>query len=102
MPSDYCTSLWGQCYDLGLLQLVSNINKYVHRIRRTGRCGNTRRAVSSYDLEEVASSSGFNPARKDFGATDTRKGAAFQQSNGAHSQLAAQAAADEEEEEEWE
>ena len=22
MPSAYCTSLWGQCYDLGLLQLV--------------------------------------------------------------------------------
>lgn len=31
--------------------LPSNIDEYVHRIGRTGRCGNTGRAVSFYDLE---------------------------------------------------
>ncbi|KAF7655139.1 hypothetical protein LDENG_00060090 [Lucifuga dentata] len=107
--------------------LPSNIDEYIHRIGRTGRCGNTGRAVSFFDpvadnqlarslitvlskaqqevplwLKEVAfsGSSGFNPARN-FGATDTRKGAAFQQSNVAQSQPAAQAAADEEQEK-WE
>lgn len=29
--------------------LPSNIDDYVHRIGRTGRCGNTGRAVSFYD-----------------------------------------------------
>lgn len=31
--------------------LPSNIDEYVHRIGRTGRCGNTGRAVSFYDPE---------------------------------------------------
>lgn len=29
LPSAYCTSLWGQCYDLGLLQLVRS--RYIHK-----------------------------------------------------------------------
>ena len=32
--------------------LPSNIDDYVHRIGRTGRCGNTGRAVSFYDPEQ--------------------------------------------------
>uniref|UniRef100_A0A669C234 RNA helicase n=1 Tax=Oreochromis niloticus TaxID=8128 RepID=A0A669C234_ORENI len=83
--------------------LPNNIDEYVHRIGRTGRCGNTGRAVSFYDpgadselarslvtilskaqqevpswLEESAfsghSPSGFNPPRKHFASTDLRKG----------------------------
>ncbi|XP_073318480.1 probable ATP-dependent RNA helicase DDX4 [Pagrus major] len=102
--------------------LPKDIDEYVHRIGRTGRCGNTGRAVSFYDpeadgqlarplvtilskaqqevpswLEESAlsgpGSSGFNPSRKTFASTDTRKGGSFQE-NGAQSQPAAQAAAD--------
>nr|AEO36953.1 vasa [Oreochromis aureus] len=83
--------------------LPNNIHEYVHRIGRTGRCGNTGRAVSFYDpgadcelarslvtilskaqlevpswLEEFAfsghSPSRFNPPRKQFASTDLRKG----------------------------
>ncbi|XP_026219358.1 probable ATP-dependent RNA helicase DDX4 [Anabas testudineus] len=107
--------------------LPNNIDEYVHRIGRTGRCGNTGRAVSFYDpeadgqlarslvtilskaqqevpswLEESAfstpSTAGFNPARKNFASTDTRKGGSFEV-NMLMSQPAAQAAADDEE---WE
>ncbi|XP_036382742.1 probable ATP-dependent RNA helicase DDX4 [Megalops cyprinoides] len=83
--------------------LPSGIDEYVHRIGRTGRCGNTGRAVSFFDphtdtplarslvkvlsgaqqevppwLEEIAFSAhgttGFNPRGKVFASTDTRKG----------------------------
>ncbi|XP_039997922.1 probable ATP-dependent RNA helicase DDX4 isoform X2 [Xiphias gladius] len=83
--------------------LPSNIDEYVHRIGRTGRCGNTGRAVSFYDpdadgqlarslvsilskaqqevpswLEEYAlsapSTTGVNPPRKNLASRDTRKG----------------------------
>ncbi|KAA8579859.1 hypothetical protein FQN60_006952 [Etheostoma spectabile] len=82
--------------------LPNNIDEYVHRIGRTGRCGNTGKAVSFYDpeadgqlarslvtilskaqqevpswLEESAFSgpgaTGFNPSRKGFASTDSRK-----------------------------
>uniref|UniRef100_A0A3B4XND6 RNA helicase n=1 Tax=Seriola lalandi dorsalis TaxID=1841481 RepID=A0A3B4XND6_SERLL len=79
--------------------LPNNIDEYVHRIGRTGRCGNTGRAVSFYDpdndgqlagslvsilskaqqevpswLEEcVFSGSGVNPSRRTFASTDSRK-----------------------------
>ncbi|KAJ8285241.1 hypothetical protein GJAV_G00024560 [Gymnothorax javanicus] len=82
--------------------LPSTIEEYVHRIGRTGRCGNTGRAVSFFDpaadtplarslvkvlsgaqqevpswLEEVAFSAhgttGFNPRGKVFASVDTRK-----------------------------
>nr|ACV69940.1 vasa [Osphronemus goramy] len=107
--------------------LPSNIDEYVHRIGRTGRCGNTGRAVSFYDpeadghlarslvgvlskaqqevpswLEEAAfsgpSSTGFNPPRKNFASTDTRQRGLLQDTS-VMSQPAAQPAADEEE---WE
>ncbi|GLD64760.1 AHG95980.1 ATP-dependent RNA helicase [Lates japonicus] len=106
--------------------LPNNIDEYVHRIGRTGRCGNVGRAVSFYDpdadvqlarslvtvlskaqqevpswLEEHAFSglsTGFNPPRKNFASTDSRKGGSFQD-NMMKSQPAALAAADEEE---WE
>ncbi|XP_044043855.1 probable ATP-dependent RNA helicase DDX4 isoform X2 [Siniperca chuatsi] len=107
--------------------LPNNIDEYVHRIGRTGRCGNIGRAVSFYDpdadgqlarslvtvlskaqqevpswLEESAFSgpgtTGFNPPRKNFASTDSRKGGSFQ-NNSVKSQLAAQTAADDEE---WE
>ncbi|XP_032361791.1 putative ATP-dependent RNA helicase DDX4 isoform X2 [Etheostoma spectabile] len=107
--------------------LPNNIDEYVHRIGRTGRCGNTGKAVSFYDpeadgqlarslvtilskaqqevpswLEESAFSgpgaTGFNPSRKGFASTDSRKGGSFQD-NGTRSQPAAQTAADDEE---WE
>ncbi|XP_054864120.1 probable ATP-dependent RNA helicase DDX4 isoform X2 [Amphiprion ocellaris] len=84
--------------------LPNNIDEYVHRIGRTGRCGNTGRAVSFYDpdtdnqlaralvtilsqaqqevpswLEERAfsghGSSGFSTPRcRTFASTDSRKG----------------------------
>uniref|UniRef100_A0A3Q1FLK9 RNA helicase n=1 Tax=Acanthochromis polyacanthus TaxID=80966 RepID=A0A3Q1FLK9_9TELE len=84
--------------------LPNNIDEYVHRIGRTGRCGNTGRAVSFYDpdtdnqlaralvtilsqaqqevpswLEEGAfsghgSSSFSTPRHKTFASTDSRKG----------------------------
>ncbi|XP_071320116.1 probable ATP-dependent RNA helicase DDX4 isoform X2 [Trachinotus anak] len=107
--------------------LPNNIDEYVHRIGRTGRCGNTGRAVSFYDpgadgqlarslvtilskaqqevpswLEECAfsgsSGSGVNPPRRTFTSTDTRKGSSFQDSS-VRVQTAAPAAADDEE---WE
>ncbi|XP_034720052.1 probable ATP-dependent RNA helicase DDX4 isoform X3 [Etheostoma cragini] len=107
--------------------LPNNIDEYVHRIGRTGRCGNTGKAVSFYDpeadgqlarslvtilskaqqevpswLEESAFSgpgaTGFNPSRKGFASTDSRMGGSFQD-NGTRSQPAAQTAADDEE---WE
>ncbi|KAM6892904.1 putative ATP-dependent RNA helicase DDX4 [Lycodopsis pacificus] len=106
--------------------LPNNVDEYVHRIGRTGRCGNIGRAVSFYDpdtdcqlarslvtvlskaqqevpswLEESALSSGgpagFNPPRKGFASTDSRKGGSFQEKD-VRSQPAAQPA----EEEEWE
>ncbi|TNN32141.1 putative ATP-dependent RNA helicase DDX4 [Liparis tanakae] len=106
--------------------LPNNIDEYVHRIGRTGRCGNTGKAVSFYDpdtdaqlarslvtvlskaqqevpswLEESAFSSGgaagFNPSRKGFASTDSRKGGSFQDQD-PRSQPAAAAP----EEDEWE
>uniref|UniRef100_A0A8C2GY47 RNA helicase n=1 Tax=Cyprinus carpio TaxID=7962 RepID=A0A8C2GY47_CYPCA len=82
--------------------LPSSIDEYVHRIGRTGRCGNIGRAVSFFNpesdtplarslvkvlsgaqqevpkwLEEIAFSAhgttGFNPRGKVFASTDTRK-----------------------------
>nr|ADD81194.1 vasa [Auxis thazard] len=105
--------------------LPNNIDEYVHRIGRTGRCGNTGRAVSFYDpdadgqlarslitvlskaqqevpswLEESAFSgpavTGFNPSRKTFASTDSRKGGSFQD-NSVQSQPAVAA-----DDEEWE
>ncbi|XP_054479832.1 probable ATP-dependent RNA helicase DDX4 [Anoplopoma fimbria] len=107
--------------------LPNNIDEYVHRIGRTGRCGNTGRAVSFYDpdadsqlsrslvtvlskaqqevpswLEESAFSNpgtgGFNPTRKSFASTDSRKGGSFHEKD-ARSPPAAQTADDEDE---WE
>ncbi|XP_029302236.1 putative ATP-dependent RNA helicase DDX4 [Cottoperca gobio] len=107
--------------------LPHNIDEYVHRIGRTGRCGNIGRAVSFYDpdadgqlsrslltvlskaqqevpswLEESAFScsgaAGFNPPRKSFAATDSRKGGSFHD-NSTSSQPAVPQTADEEE---WE
>ncbi|XP_031707949.1 putative ATP-dependent RNA helicase DDX4 isoform X2 [Anarrhichthys ocellatus] len=107
--------------------LPNNVDEYVHRIGRTGRCGNIGRAVSFYDpdtdgqlarslvtvlskaqqevpswLEESALSSGgpagFNSPRKGFALTDSRKGGSFQEKD-VRGQPAAQPA---EEEEEWE
>ncbi|XP_060752144.1 probable ATP-dependent RNA helicase DDX4 [Tachysurus vachellii] len=86
--------------------LPKDIDEYVHRIGRTGRCGNTGRAVSFFDpepdtplarslvkvlsgaqqevpswLEEIAFSAhgttGFNPRGKVFASTDTRRGESF-------------------------
>nr|BBB36990.1 Vasa protein [Argyrosomus japonicus] len=83
--------------------LPNNIDEYVHRIGRTGRCGNIGRAVSFYDpdadnqlarslvtilskaqqevpswLEESAFSgpgaTGFNPSKRNFASSDSRKG----------------------------
>ncbi|XP_072564073.1 probable ATP-dependent RNA helicase DDX4 isoform X16 [Paramormyrops kingsleyae] len=87
--------------------LPTNIDEYVHRIGRMGRCGNTGRVVSFFDpecdtplarslvkvlsraqqevpswLEDVAFSAhgttGFNPRGKVFASVDTRKGGSFQ------------------------
>ncbi|XP_078147109.1 putative ATP-dependent RNA helicase DDX4 [Centroberyx gerrardi] len=108
--------------------LPNNIDEYVHRIGRTGRCGNTGRAVSFYDpegdgqlagslvkvlsraqqevpswLEESAFSghgtTGFNPSGKVFASTDSRKGGSFQNHNSVKSQPADPTGADDEE---WE
>nr|AAL87142.1 DEAD box RNA helicase Vasa [Pantodon buchholzi] len=86
--------------------LPSTIDEYVHRIGRTGRCGNTGKAISFFDpeadaplarslvkilsgaqqevpkwLEEIAFSAhgttAFNPRGKVFASTDTRKEGAF-------------------------
>ncbi|KAM3585410.1 uncharacterized protein V6R79_017114 [Siganus canaliculatus] len=107
--------------------LPSNIDEYVHRIGRTGRCGNIGRAVSFYDpdadnqlaralvtilskaqqevpswLEESAfsgpGSMGFSTQRKPFASSDSRKRGSFEESS-MKSQPAVQPAADEEE---WE
>ncbi|XP_064164945.1 probable ATP-dependent RNA helicase DDX4 [Anguilla rostrata] len=107
--------------------LPSNIDEYVHRIGRTGRCGNTGRAMSFFDpeadtplarslvkvlagaqqevpswLEEIASGAhgtmGFNPRGKVFASTDTRKGGAFQRENGRQPAVQSQPA----DEDEWE
>ncbi|XP_041834633.1 probable ATP-dependent RNA helicase DDX4 isoform X2 [Melanotaenia boesemani] len=110
--------------------LPNNIDEYVHRIGRTGRCGNTGRAVSFYDpdadnqlarslvtilskaqqevpswLEESAFSShgaaAFNPSSNAFGATDNRKGHhPGSFQDPVNNQPAAQTAADDDEE--WE
>ncbi|XP_034152910.1 probable ATP-dependent RNA helicase DDX4 isoform X3 [Esox lucius] len=87
--------------------LPNNIDEYVHRIGRTGRCGNTGKAVCFFDpeadgnlarslvkvlsgaqqevpkwLEEVAFNAhgtiGFNPGGRVFASTDSRKGGSFQ------------------------
>uniref|UniRef100_A0A3Q4H8A1 RNA helicase n=1 Tax=Neolamprologus brichardi TaxID=32507 RepID=A0A3Q4H8A1_NEOBR len=108
-PILVATSVGARGLDIPDVQLVvnfdlpNNIDEYVHRIGRTGRCGNTGRAVSFYDPEansELARSlvtilskaqqevpswletaafsghgpSGFNPPRKHFASTDLRKG----------------------------
>ncbi|XP_051540007.1 probable ATP-dependent RNA helicase DDX4 [Myxocyprinus asiaticus] len=106
--------------------LPSSIDEYVHRIGRTGRCGNLGRAMSFFDpepdtplarslvkvlagaqqevpkwLEEIAFSAhgttGFNPRGKVFASTDTRKGGSFK--NEEPPQTSTQSPADDEE---WE
>ncbi|KAF0045664.1 hypothetical protein F2P81_002193 [Scophthalmus maximus] len=104
--------------------LPNNIDEYVHRIGRTGRCGNTGRAVSFFDpdadgqlaqslvtilskaqqvvppwLEEYAfSGPSSSDVKSSFASTDSRKGGSFQD-NTVKRQVAAAPAADEEE---WE
>ncbi|CAL8308846.1 unnamed protein product [Merluccius merluccius] len=109
--------------------LPNNIDEYVHRIGRTGRCGNTGRAVSFYDpaaddqlarsLVKILSSAqqevpawlegsaldahgttSFNPQGKVFASTDSRRGGGFQgASGGGGGPPVAAAAADDED---WE
>uniref|UniRef100_A0A4W4GZD0 RNA helicase n=2 Tax=Electrophorus electricus TaxID=8005 RepID=A0A4W4GZD0_ELEEL len=108
--------------------LPNNIEEYVHRIGRTGRCGNTGRAISFFDpepdtplarslvkvlsgaqqdvpswLEEIAFSAhgttGFNPHGKVFASIDTRKGGSFQKEWATQPAMQSAAAADDEE---WE
>uniref|UniRef100_A0AAR2J9H2 RNA helicase n=1 Tax=Pygocentrus nattereri TaxID=42514 RepID=A0AAR2J9H2_PYGNA len=108
--------------------MPSSIDEYVHRIGRTGRCGNTGRAVSFFNpesdtplarslvkvlagaqqevpswLEEIAFSAhgttGFNPYGKVFASTDTRKGGSFQKEPPQPAVQNTSAAADDEE---WE
>lgn len=86
--------------------LPKSIDEYVHRIGRTGRCGNTGKAVSFFDpapdtplarslvkvlsgaqqevpswLEEIAFSAhgttGFNPHGNVFASCDSRRGGSF-------------------------
>ncbi|KAM9836048.1 putative ATP-dependent RNA helicase DDX4 [Aulostomus maculatus] len=104
--------------------LPSNIDEYVHRIGRTGRCGNTGRAVSFYDpdvdgqlarslvtilskaqqevpswLEESAfsgSASGFTSQRRNVNSSDSRK---IQPGESASNRPAAATTADDED---WE
>ncbi|XP_061118371.1 probable ATP-dependent RNA helicase DDX4 isoform X2 [Conger conger] len=107
--------------------LPSSIDEYVHRIGRTGRCGNTGKAMSFFDpeadtplarslvkvlagaqqevppwLEEIAGgahgTTGFNPRGKVFASTDTRKGGAFQRENGRQAAVHSQAV----DEDDWE
>ncbi|XP_028830856.1 putative ATP-dependent RNA helicase DDX4 isoform X3 [Denticeps clupeoides] len=107
--------------------LPNNIDEYVHRIGRTGRCGNTGQAISFFDpdndtplarslvkvlsgaqqevpawLEEVTFSAhgttGFNPRGTVFASTDSRKGT-YSQPN---QTLASPAQAATAEDEEWE
>ncbi|XP_076875827.1 putative ATP-dependent RNA helicase DDX4 [Brachyhypopomus gauderio] len=106
--------------------LPNNIEEYVHRIGRTGRCGNTGRAISFFDpdpdtplarslvkvlsgaqqevpswLEEIAFSAhgttGFNPRGKVFASTDTRKGGSFQKEQAPQPAVYSPPAADDEE-----
>ncbi|XP_051971543.1 probable ATP-dependent RNA helicase DDX4 [Xyrauchen texanus] len=108
--------------------LPSSIDEYVHRIGRTGRCGNLGRAISFFDpepdtplarslvkvlsgaqqevpkwLEEIAFSAhgttGFNPRGKVFASTDTRKGGSFKTEEPPQTSTQSSAAADDEE---WE
>uniref|UniRef100_A0A8C4S5B7 RNA helicase n=2 Tax=Erpetoichthys calabaricus TaxID=27687 RepID=A0A8C4S5B7_ERPCA len=111
-PVLVATSLAARGLDIEHVQHVVNfdlpnsIDEYVHRIGRTGRCGNTGRAVSFFDLkcdipivrslvkvlsdarqevpawlEEIAFSAhgttGFNPRGAVFAALDTRKSSSF-------------------------
>nr|XP_005156510.1 probable ATP-dependent RNA helicase DDX4 isoform X1 [Danio rerio]AAL89410.1 vasa-like protein [Danio rerio] len=111
--------------------MPSSIDEYVHRIGRTGRCGNTGRAVSFFNpesdtplarslvkvlsgaqqvvpkwLEEVAFSAhgttGFNPRGKVFASTDSRKGGSFKSDEPPPSQTSAPSAAAAADDEEWE
>nr|BAG72093.1 vasa [Trachurus japonicus] len=110
--------------------LPNNIDEYVHRIGRTGRCGNTGRAVSFYDqdadgqlaralvtilskaqqtvpswLEESAFSgsggAGINLSRT-FASTDSRKGAQGDSFQDGGRNAAAAAASAAADDEEWE
>nr|AGA35554.2 vasa protein [Cirrhinus mrigala] len=109
--------------------LPSSIDEYVHRIGRTGRCGNIGRAVSFFNpesdtplarslvkvlsgaqqevpkwLEEIAFSAhgttGFNPRGKVFASTDTRKGGSFKTDEPPQASAPSPAAAADDEE--WE
>uniref|UniRef100_A0A673H861 RNA helicase n=1 Tax=Sinocyclocheilus rhinocerous TaxID=307959 RepID=A0A673H861_9TELE len=109
--------------------LPSSIDEYVHRIGRTGRCGNIGRAVSFFNpesdtplarslvkvlsgaqqevpkwLEEIAFSAhgttGFNPRGKVFASTDTRKGGSFKMDEPPQASAPSPAAAADDEE--WE
>nr|XP_020444961.1 probable ATP-dependent RNA helicase DDX4 [Monopterus albus] len=98
--------------------LPNNIDEYVHRIGRTGRCGNIGRAVSFFDpnadgqlarslvmilskaqqevpswLEEFAFTGSSTTGFMNFASTDSRKGGSFQDN------LKSQPTADDEE---WE
>uniref|UniRef100_A0A8C7L9L9 RNA helicase n=1 Tax=Oncorhynchus kisutch TaxID=8019 RepID=A0A8C7L9L9_ONCKI len=108
--------------------LPNNIDEYVHRIGRTGRCGNTGRAVCFFDpeadsnlarslvkvlsgaqqevpkwLEEAAFSAhgttGFNPGGRTFASTDSRKGGSFQRDGASHLAATLSSGADDDE---WE
>ncbi|KAA0703620.1 putative ATP-dependent RNA helicase DDX4 [Triplophysa tibetana] len=110
--------------------LPSSIDEYVHRIGRTGRCGNIGRAVSFFDpepdtplarslvkvlsgaqqevpkwLEEIAFSAhgttGYNPRGKVFASTDSRKGGSYK-TDRQESSGPSPAAAAPEDEDEWE
>ncbi|KAJ7988193.1 hypothetical protein DPEC_G00321070 [Dallia pectoralis] len=109
--------------------LPNNIDEYVHRIGRTGRCGNTGKAVCFFDpeangdlarslvkvlsgaqqevpkwLEEAAFSAhgttGFNPSGRVFASTDSRKAGSFQNDRAGQPAVAPSAAADDDDE--WE
>ncbi|XP_043106345.1 probable ATP-dependent RNA helicase DDX4 isoform X2 [Puntigrus tetrazona] len=109
--------------------LPSSIDEYVHRIGRTGRCGNIGRAVSFFNpesdtplarslvkvlsgaqqevpkwLEEAAFSAhgttGFNPRGKVFASTDSRKRGSFKTDEPPQASTPSPAAAADDEE--WE